>query len=101
MKVPSFLVAAAVAALATPAVAGAPQAPRLAVHYADLDLTTEAGQATLATRIDWAAQSVCGVATERYGSMLPSPHAKACYVRAKSSALERVAELAARAKARG
>ena len=101
MKVPSSIVALASATLAIPAAAAAPQAPQAAEHYADLDLTTEAGQAVLATRIDWAAQSICGVHAERYGSMLPSSHAKACYARAKSTALQRVAEISARAKARG
>lgn len=100
MKARAFLLALASVGIALPA-AAEPQAPRAAVRYADLDLATAAGQAMLATRIEWAAREVCKVTDERTGSMLPAPHAKACYQRAKSTALEQVAEHVARARSRG
>lgn len=99
MKAAASLLALATIAVALPTAAA--EAPRAAVRYADLDLTSDAGQAVLAGRIDRAAQSVCGLLDERAGSMLPSPHARDCYLRAKSTALQRVAEHVARAKARG
>jgi len=56
------LVAVAVLALASPVAAQAPQAngvPQLAVSYADLDLTTPAGEAALDGRIQRAVHALC------------------------------------------
>jgi UrcA family protein len=49
----------AAAALASPIAAKAPQAPQVAISYADLDLTSPAGEAALNARIEGAVRSLC------------------------------------------
>jgi UrcA family protein len=46
MRIQSFALALATAVLAVPAAAAEDQPPRVAVHYADLDLTSEAGRSS-------------------------------------------------------
>ena len=48
---------------ASPAIAAAPQAETRLVRYADLDLASAAGRATLDRRIDSAVRAVCGRAS--------------------------------------
>lgn len=86
------------AVFATPAVA-ASQGP--GIKYADLDLSTEAGQKKLDRRIDSAARSACGMDQVQTGRFTPSTEARQCYQRTKTSVHEQVAELIAREKTRG
>lgn len=57
MKKTFALAAAALAVIATPAIAG--EAPEISVPTADLDLTQDADQAKLERRIDNAARRAC------------------------------------------
>ncbi len=47
------------------AIAGTPDGLSVAVHYSDLDLTTDTGTQALQARIDRAARAVCGSADLR------------------------------------
>jgi UrcA family protein len=63
------------------------------VRYADLDLSTEAGQKTLETRIDAAAKKYCGMGEQRTGTRLSSSKAKVCYREAKRLANQQFAAI--------
>jgi UrcA family protein len=61
----SGVVSLAAFTLPTSAMAAPSGAPHVAVRYADLDLTSEAGARALHTRIDRATSEVCGEADSR------------------------------------
>ncbi len=63
----AFSGAFSLAAFAVPAaaIAGTPDGLSVAVHYNDLDLTSDAGAQALQTRINRAARVVCGSADTR------------------------------------
>lgn len=67
----------------------------LVVSYADLDLSTKAGQRTLDTRIDAAAKKFCGVGEQTTGTRLRSPMATKCYREAKRLATQELAAIVA------
>lgn len=93
MKTPMLALAAA-ATMLTAAPALADEAgPDMVVRYADLDLTTEAGQKTLEWRIDAAAKRFCGVGAQTTGSRLKSSQASQCYREAKRLATQQFAAL--------
>lgn len=92
MKIAPFILALSAASLAVPAAA---EPAELKVKYSDLDLSTEAGQATLNRRIDQSARQLCGRGVST-GTILSSGRAKECYERAKASAHEMIAERVAR-----
>lgn len=100
MRYPAILAAAlgAAAVFATPAAA---TAPSVNVKYADLDLSTRAGQEKLERRIDSAARSICGVGEIRTGTIMRSRAASECYSDAKARVHQQVAELIARDGNRG
>ena len=76
MKMHSFALALATVVLAVPAAAAEDQPPRVAVHYDDLDLTSEAGQKQLDLRLERAAREVCGVDKTVIGTHLRSTHSR-------------------------
>ncbi len=99
MRYSAILAAALSAAvLATPAAANT---STVGVKYADLNLTTEAGQAALDARIDRAAREVCGVDDIRTGTRAPSASARQCYKETKSNVHKQVAERIVRENNRG
>jgi UrcA family protein len=77
MRMQSLALALAVA-VAAPATA-ADEAPRVAVRYADLDLSTTQGQRELDRRLQKAAREVCGTQEKITGSRLGSEHSRECY----------------------
>jgi len=93
MKIASLIMALSAVTLAVPAAAAAE--PQLKVKYSDLDLSTEAGQATLNRRIDQSARQLCGRGVST-GTILSSGRAKDCYERARTSAHQMIAERVAR-----
>jgi UrcA family protein len=96
---PAILAAAlAATAFATPAFA---ESDRVNVRYADLDLSTEAGQAQLERRIDKAVRAACGANETNVGTRLPSREAQACVERTKPTVREQVAANIARSGTRG
>jgi UrcA family protein len=96
MRYPAILAAALAAAIALPAAA-----ETVAVEYADLDLSTKAGQDQLERRIDNAARAVCGVDNARTGTRLRSQDAKDCYAEAKAQVHAQIAEAISRDRNRG
>ena len=102
MRYPATLAAAALGAataFATPA--AAEQAASVAVRYADLDLSTSAGQAQLERRINTAARSACGMDEGTIGTRLTSREAQRCYAQAKTRMSEQIAAAVARGNTRG
>lgn len=93
---------AALAAVATPAAAASDTdgRPSKGVSFADLDLSTAAGQRQLQARIDRTAREICGADRATTGSRIASREAMACYRQALSRTRERVAQAVARS-ARG
>jgi UrcA family protein len=100
MRSTPAILAAVLAAttFATPAVA---KDEGVAVSYADLDLSTEVGQAKLERRIDKAARSVCGLDETRVGTRLQSREAKACFDETMAAMREQVAQRVAAGTHRG
>lgn len=99
MRYPAILAAAAFGAAAvftTPAAA-----TTVDVKYADLDLSTKAGQERLERRIDSAARAACGMDQIRTGRFTPSTAQRQCYQQTKASVHEQVAEMIARGNSRG
>ena len=90
MRYPAILAAAVVLGAASAVTAAA--AETVAVQYADLDLSTSAGQAQLDRRIDNAARSICGSDTAIVGTRLRSNDARKCYEQAKARVHEQVAQ---------
>lgn len=87
----------ALAAIAT-AVTGAPamaaeQSEDLVIQYDDLDLNSEAGQATLENRIDAAAKKFCRVDGVQTGTRMTSRAATKCYKETKRLATQQFAQL--------
>ena len=97
MKTSLVLIAAT--ALALPVVPAMAQNASISVPYADLDLSSPEGRATLDKRIDAAARKVCGVGEIRTGSRLNSSAARKCaasvdrQVRAQIAKMETEANL--------
>jgi len=97
MRYPAILAAAlAAAAFAVPAAAES-----AGVAYADLDLSTKAGQDLLERRIDSAAREACSMDEIRTGRFTPSTAQRRCYRETKASVHARVAAAIARNDRRG
>ena len=92
MKTSLVLIAAT--ALALPVVPAMAQNASVSVPYADLDLSSPEGSATLDKRIDAAARKVCGIGELRTGTRLNPSAARKCVanvdrqVRAQIAAME-------------
>ena len=93
----TILVTAVVTVMAIPAIAGATpfinEYDRAAVRvsYADLDLSNEAGLATLYSRLKSASQAVCGSRSFiEAGSLEQLAENKRCYESALSKAIARI-----------
>lgn len=82
----SMAMALAIGASAVPA-----QAESIEVNYADLDLTSAAGQKTLETRINGAAKRVCGYHQEVAGSRIRTRETEQCYKQAVNDATRQIA----------
>lgn len=93
MKTPLLALAATATFLAAAPAMADETNPDMVVRYADLDLSTEAGQKTLETRIDAAAKKYCGVGEQRTGTRLKSTMASRCYREAKRLANQQFAAL--------
>lgn len=92
----NLLIAAGLAALsvAQPVTAQTTTASR-AVSYADLDLSSDAGRATLDARVRHAAMQVCEIGTDQV-SLAERNAAKTCFKNAVSSAQQQYASIEAR-----
>lgn len=102
MRYPAILAAAALGAATAFAVpAAAEDAPSADVKYADLDLTTSAGQAQLDRRVNSAARVVCGMDEVVVGTRLASREAQRCFTQAKTQIHQQVAAAVARGNSRG
>lgn len=99
MRYPAILAAVlgAAAIFAAPALAET----TVDVKYADLDLSTKAGQDKLERRIDSAAREACGMSEVRTGRFTPSTAQRQCYQQTKASVGEQVAQTIARDNTRG
>ena len=83
-----FTAAAALAAFASVSAATAQTAPVLKVFYGDLDLNNPAGMATLTTRVERAAHTLCA---DRAGTELASRVASInCFRTAVAGAMKQV-----------
>jgi UrcA family protein len=87
---------ASAALIATPAMAGGNQAGQhpaqsVQIKFADLNLSTAEGQATLDRRINSAARKVCRLDEQRTGTRIPSHERKVCFAKAKASAKQQMA----------
>ncbi len=93
----SLVAAGLSAALVAPAFAGNPfeETPRRTaeVHFADLDLGSEAGQRALDTRIEGAIRKVCRMTDLKTGTRIMDQSAQACKARARAEAKGQVAAL--------
>jgi len=101
MKMQSLALALAATVLAVPAAATEDEAPSVAVHYSDLDLTSAAGQRQLDLRLERAAREVCGVDEKVVGSHLRSRHSRDCYREARRHLDQEFAQLVSRKSAGG
>ena len=99
MRYPAIL-AAALGATALFAMPVAAAGTSVSVKYADLDLSTRAGQQKLERRIDSAAREACGMQVQT-GRLTPSNAQRQCYAQAKASVHDQVAETIARDNSRG
>jgi UrcA family protein len=83
---------AAVAGLAaaSPAIASSSDPATHIVRYADLDLGSQAGRATLDRRINHAIRMVCGTAAST--SLQDKRNVEKCYAMARASAKAQMAE---------
>ncbi len=94
--VPVIALAATVGIFALPEAASAnSDGQSVMVRYADLDLSTVAGQQKLERRIARAASQVCGLDEVTTGSRVPSTEASACYRQALRSVRSSVANAVA------
>jgi len=100
MRMQSLALAVVAAALAVPA-AAAEEAPRVGVHYGDLDLTSAEGQQKLDQRLERAAREVCGMNQTAVGSHLRSSHSRECYREARRHLDQQYAEAVNRKSAAG
>jgi UrcA family protein len=78
-----------------PATAGTMHTKSVAISHADLDLSNDAGRATLARRIAMAARHVCGTADAR--DIQGMADRNRCLVDARETATESAARVAAKA----
>ena len=92
MKTTTLLLSAALAALATPAIAGPAQPSSVDVEFADLDLGTHEGQELLERRIDKAARQICQLDRMQTGSRINSAERR-CYNRARARVRVQVAQI--------
>ncbi|MEL6237481.1 MAG: UrcA family protein, partial [Pseudomonadota bacterium] len=93
MKAVTLALAAAsfgVVGLATPAMAGTTEKRTETVNYAGLDLNTIEGQKLLDQRVEIAARRVCAV-NEAGRDVRQRREARACLIKARSSARQQVA----------
>jgi UrcA family protein len=88
MKTPLIALAAFATLLAAPAFAES-----ITVQYKDLDLSTEAGQKELDSRIDSAARKVCDYYKTTTGTRIPDKEARDCVAEAKKKIEKRIAAL--------
>ena len=93
MKTPLIALAAFATLLAVPAFAES-----ITVQYKDLDLSTEAGQKQLNSRIDSAARKVCGFSDLRTGTRVPTKEARDCVAEAHRQLQKQIAMLAEKDK---
>lgn len=101
MKTPLFALAAAATMLVgAPALADETR-PDMVVSYADLDLSSEAGQKVLEKRIDAAAKKYCGVGEATTGTRIKSSLATRCYRDAKRLANQQFAAIVSEARLGG
>ncbi len=101
MKTPLFALAAAATMLVgAPALADETR-PDMVVHYADLDLSSEAGQKALEKRIDAAAKKYCGVGEPTSGTRIKSSLVTRCYRDAKRLANQQFAAIVSEARLGG
>jgi len=98
MRIAAIVLLLATASATVPAAAA--ETAQIGVRYADLDLSTEEGRATLDRRIEESARAICGrdVTT---GTILPSGKSSQCVERAKASVHKTIAERVARDRNRG
>ena len=91
----TLAIAAAALGLACTAPALAAEADKMAmeIEFNDLDLATPKGQKTLDKRIERAARTVCRVDEIRTGTRIISQDARACLVKARADARQKVAAL--------
>jgi len=101
MKMHSFALALATAALAVPAAAAEDQLPTVVVRYSDLDLTSAAGQKRLDMRLERAVREVCAVDEPMIGSRLPAPGSRECYREVRRKLDRQFAQLVSRKSAGG
>lgn len=91
---PLIAAAAMSAALATaPAIAGDAKGKSVAVSYADLDLSSEAGQKVLQRRLESAARRACDYDSTRTGSRIKSQSKRQCLSVARRSAQTQFAQI--------
>lgn len=88
MKTALLAAAAALATLATPALAEG-----VSVSYKDLDLSTAAGKDKLARRLDSAAREACGYGAGRTGTRMVSREATQCYKDAQQRSQDTMAAI--------
>ena len=96
MRYPAILAAAGFLGAAAVFAAPAAAETAVAVKYADLDLSTRAGQEKLDRRIDSAARAACGMDEVRTGRFTPSTAQRQCYQQTKTSVHDQVAQAIAR-----
>lgn len=91
MSIRHTLLAAFVGLVAVSPVVASPSKPAThIVRYADLDLTKEAGRATLDRRISQAVRVVCGSASS--GTLQEKLNMDKCYAAARASAKAKISE---------
>ena len=95
MRMQSLALALGAAVLAVP-VAAKDEAPRVGVHYGDLNLSGVEGQRQLDLRLERAAREVCGMNRTAVGSHLRSSHSRECYREARRNLDREFAELVSR-----
>jgi len=90
MKRPAIALAAALGAalIAQPALADT-----VGIQYKDLDLSTEAGQKELDSRIDTAARKACGFKDKSVSSRIATREARDCLADAKKQLATHIAAL--------
>lgn len=79
-------------ATVTPAYA-ATESRQIEVSYADLNLETDAGRATLERRLDKAARNVCDADSSAIGRRIAPRQETECLAKARSLATEQVARI--------
>lgn len=93
MRTYALVLALAAVPFAVPAAAASTVVSQVAVQYKDLDLTTEAGQKTLDSRLDRAAREVCGMNESVTGSRVPAKNTRDCYRQSRTQMAKQLAAL--------